>query len=551
MKATVPIDGTEYIAVSHVWGDDAKWRHIPGVEGDVYASEEKFKFLVERLASIVGSKWFWMDILCVNQRDEDAKISITQHIPTIFRRAQRTLVIRGAAGLRDCCVKAYDLLPGGEVYDYETVRMHHNRMHDNLYFDERVLTRLWPLQEIILSDCIEFVRCENVADEEITFPSPPGYMSISSANILTDLNSLAMAWALHTDNPSDPSGLVVGFQQAFLNCAQVTRPPMNRRRSVPASLELFLHLDSSRRTSKPRDFILAIMPQYKFYTVPKDAKQMDFGKLFVDCCNQLGRVQLPSDGAIMPLLSFGSVGSSNIFTATDDIPLPDCLGDFVKLLGGGSPITPLDTTIRSVRVQEVVGSEVSAAFSLIKENMDRGRQVWRFAIGDIGLILRQGTIAHARLDKEKSEDPGKNDAMLARIRIIFEILAALDNAPDEILSTLTQRIEFQEFLQPNTIVDLIRLTALISCGLSLNAFEWSKENLTALTVPFDGQTVLALAPNSVFSSDGEYEFISFKSTIGLMRTKPEPEERWILIAKSKEESRNDVLCLFPPDIKCI
>src|SRR5262249_51631188 len=161
---------------------------------------------------------------------------------------------------------------------------------------ESVLTRLWPLQEIILSNSIQFVRCEDVADEEITLASRHSVMSlnpaISSAEILNDLISLAIAWTYHADNPSGSSAPVVEFQQAFLNCAFVSRSPMNRRRSVPHNSELLMHFDSTRCTSKPRDFILAIMPQYKFYTVPKAAKQMDFGKLFVDCCAQLGQVQL-------------------------------------------------------------------------------------------------------------------------------------------------------------------------------------------------------------------------------------------------------------------
>jgi hypothetical protein len=38
---------------------------ILGVEGEILVSEEK-KSIVELLLSIVGAKWFWMDILCVD-----------------------------------------------------------------------------------------------------------------------------------------------------------------------------------------------------------------------------------------------------------------------------------------------------------------------------------------------------------------------------------------------------------------------------------------------------------------------------------------------------
>jgi hypothetical protein len=56
MKAVRPVDGTQYVAISHVWGNDAEWKQIPGVEGDVFASKEKIKFLTQRLSSILDGQ---------------------------------------------------------------------------------------------------------------------------------------------------------------------------------------------------------------------------------------------------------------------------------------------------------------------------------------------------------------------------------------------------------------------------------------------------------------------------------------------------------------
>ena len=100
----ISVRDTKYLAISHVWGE-VEWREVPGIDGQVLISKEKAKFMGQ-LKSIVGGAYFWMDILCVEQSDKAARIAITQHIPTIFRHAQRTIVIKDGTGLRDCCVQA-------------------------------------------------------------------------------------------------------------------------------------------------------------------------------------------------------------------------------------------------------------------------------------------------------------------------------------------------------------------------------------------------------------------------------------------------------------
>jgi hypothetical protein len=78
-----------FIAISHVWGD-AQWRRVDGVEGDVLVSEDKAKFITDTLPELIGQEWFWMDVLCIDQRGKAARIAVTQHIPTIFRSAIKT-----------------------------------------------------------------------------------------------------------------------------------------------------------------------------------------------------------------------------------------------------------------------------------------------------------------------------------------------------------------------------------------------------------------------------------------------------------------------------
>src|SRR2546423_2353302 len=88
----------QYLAISHAWGQP-KWQHIPGIEGQVLASESKAKFIAQRLPGLVGADYFWMDILCVDQKDKGARVAVTQYIPQIFRHAQRTIFVKDDVGI--------------------------------------------------------------------------------------------------------------------------------------------------------------------------------------------------------------------------------------------------------------------------------------------------------------------------------------------------------------------------------------------------------------------------------------------------------------------
>lgn len=72
-----------YLAMSHVWGEPVRWQSLHGMDGEIWVSDEKTKFMVERLPEIVQGEWFWMDVLCIDQRDKAAKVMVPQHIPTI------------------------------------------------------------------------------------------------------------------------------------------------------------------------------------------------------------------------------------------------------------------------------------------------------------------------------------------------------------------------------------------------------------------------------------------------------------------------------------
>jgi hypothetical protein len=220
------LSDTQYVAVSHVWGnsDYLAWQSIRGIEGEVYSSEEKKQFLEVQLPSIIGGEWFWMDILCLDQSaaGKPALVAVTQHIPTIFFRAVRTLVIRDSFGLRECYATALgDISP---TVDWTSkLIVHEVFAHKGWNLREGILDRLWPLQEICLSDSLQFVRCEVAPPPDETTVLGRSHV----ANYLHDsLNKLAMSWASvygsERKNPSFSRDRI-NFINAYIHNGTVTR----------------------------------------------------------------------------------------------------------------------------------------------------------------------------------------------------------------------------------------------------------------------------------------------------------------------------------------
>jgi hypothetical protein len=65
----------------------------------------------------------------------------------------------------------------------------------------------------------------------------------------------------------------------------------------------------------------------------------------------------------------------------------------------------------------------------------------------------------------------------------------------------------------------IRLLAIISCGLGVNAYGWSRNKLRPVIVTFEGNEILGLVPNTVFeeSSHPEFFVVEAKSVVRPLR----------------------------------
>jgi hypothetical protein len=494
-RQLMPVKDTRYLTISHVWGLDVGWREIPGIEGTVLASGEKADFISEKLGPLVGNDYFWMDILCVDQRDKAARIAVTQNIPTIFRFSQRTIVLRDGKSLRPCCIETIGSLENWmEKGDdsYNDLWIHYNDKHGE-DFVEGVLSRLWLLQEIILSDNIQFVSCEtsHALKPKRRFSSDPVWgMRIS-------LHMMSYAWAVYgdSDRQYNKNLIHIKFQYAFLTCSSISRPNTVARRYVPlipADHEFMLHMSSTRTTSKSRDFILAIMPQYAGYKVPDNAKSMTFAQLFVDCYLQLqaaftalGRFRM----RITPLIAdFTPPGP---YVPTENIPEPSNLGDFARLLGGpqlirtGSfPVFPVQqvTTITDV-------TELNAV-TYIHDTFRHSRHLWDVARQNDFTLPPQESI-------ETNGTEGKSEFHRALELLWFMLYGGEKEVGAETLAGVVE----------NTGKEVVlRTAALITCGLGISAYEWCEQHMTPVLVHFANEVCLALVPNSVVANNRKIMF---------------------------------------------
>ena len=253
---------------------------------------------------------------------------MTQHIPTIFRRAHKTIIVRNGQGLRDCCTKAIGTIKSDDDIEgaVRTITAHvlEHRVNNGGRIKEGVFDRLWVLQEVILSRFIQFARCDNltsISNQEPTFGTPlPSIYNFLEFMLLVRQRFGVGTKMIILDIAEKEMRL--NLLNAFIHNGTVCRNQPLKSLPFPSPIDFIPYFNSTRVTSHPRDFILAIMPQYDFYNVPVNAKEMTFGELFVDCFQQ-GR---KSGWDLTPLIPADNIEPEFTFPLTDNIPEPVCLG---------------------------------------------------------------------------------------------------------------------------------------------------------------------------------------------------------------------------------
>lgn len=565
-KQCMPLGDTDYIAVSHVWGRETEleWRSVPGIEDKVFATKRKVEFLTKQLPSVIEESYFWMDILCVDQRNEDARIAVTSHIPTIFRYAKQTIVVKDGVGTKDCCGQAAGDVSLDSPWFSALLRHCACRHAGSGRFNEAVLTRLWPFQEIILSDDLRFVHCPApVLPESANRDTPTAQDIVSFGPVFSDLQNLAESWSHYGHDGEFDRTEAAKFIQAFLRHGKVSRAgiPGGRVRSHILGA-LGAAKDSRRKTTKTRDFVLAVMPEFHWYTVPDNAKQTTFGELLLDCFHQAER----SDISFSPLVTVGWKTTLGDIQAvppmTSNVPTPTTLGEFIRLiLGPPSPIlqeTRNDNAalgrLRSypIKVSPVIGVGIDRklAIRLLHSTMRYSNEWWSRAWSG---EMRDYKPNNFEIGEDLKVLPtcGDPDGVLPRAAaVVLKLLYTRVKfplmrqhwTPEDATNWDRLRNWLIEGSSYDFIESLLRLAALISCGLGIGAYEWSIQNLTPLCTEFREKQLLVLSSNLGPRYLDECEFHLIKTE------KADEYERFSFVAICLGAVPSYSIGLFPGDV---
>ena len=548
----VDMQTTAYFAISHIW-TEASWRDdIPGIGWPVLVSPQKAKFLAERLFELVGTDFFWMDVLCVDQSSDAARTGVVNSIPAIYRGAEKTIIIREDGGIQSCCAKAIGYF---ESWGKDGMNKFANHLRETHVggIVETWTERLWPLQEMILSDNLLFTTCMSLRVEQPLDVEMEYFASHTAFRRISDsLYCAAQAWLEYGVEEEVAEWEYNMFLKAYINNGFVARRACHASRHRVRGLtnDFAIHLNSLRVTSKPRDFVLAILPQYGWYRAPREVKRLTFGQLWIDCVQQAEQ----SGFRFFPIVTKGLTGTivanaEDSRSPSPDIPEPETLGDFIKLFGSHEdPLEPRGwgKFIADVDCSRARSGEMTETIRLIKESMMFSQSEWKLAHrGDLSINgmdpveqsetqLRIGAIQDRMTYTSQMSIKEKESLLAAKSQVEtqyyrqtqdprFQELEAMKilnlmwtGLFEEDIPASHDWLNFAKSLVEDDPVGyqdtMLRLAALISCGFGTNAFAWSKAiNLFPVKTVLAGFNILILVSGSLFpelNSSDETEWLN-------------------------------------------
>ncbi|EEY21395.1 predicted protein [Verticillium alfalfae VaMs.102] len=510
---------------------------------------------------------FWIErALCGQAR---CRCPCRRHASTsrrVFRAAQKSLVVRESASFRACCAQAagpshaflgktrYGRRPDDQSSDIDftdeemdgrgKLRAHIEQSHKGEYMDDGVLSRLWPLQEVILSDTVQFAKCEPVPGDDFKghSPSRPAPSMDKALTLVGSLGILAQTWDTYALDDDTPMWHRLGtgkwsFFDAYFGLGEAARASSGKvSPAVPRARDLGLHLVSTRQTSKGRDFILAIMPQYQFYKVPTTARKMTFSELFLDCCRQLRS----HDAGIAPfLMDSESPLDGDVGTLSCGVPEPVCLGDLAKLFNGPVQRAPERSVVELLTLQPQPAPTSVATGARASERAELMHEIARL----------QAQEDREDSDSEDGHDGGVSETLQRRL-----VLEALLRTLGWIDWNQGSRANAEAMTDRSAIIFRLKdapwemsamLVAMVSCGMPLSAYEWAKEHLAVVHVNVFQRSFMALAPQKVMKPDTMF-FMRQVDDYAMGRDGAMP--RFTLMAMDTDSDIYMNQCMFPPDL---
>ncbi|OQE20725.1 hypothetical protein PENFLA_c016G06074 [Penicillium flavigenum] len=359
------IRDTTFIAISHVWGE-ADWLSAPQIPFRVLATTHKVRFITEKLPSLVKSGYFWMDILSVDQSSKQSRSAAVDQIPAIYKKARLTIVIREPGGVMSCCASSLmaKCSRSLDTKTAETMIDDHIRTQHPHGLQERWLERVWPLQELHLSDHLLFAVCDPPETDYAGTMEPVPPSSIEASAVYFNIFQLASQWStrLYVHNRHVYKQILKeclhDFLQAILRNRSVSRAADE---TYPSAFHVLSESTwSGRRTGHPRDLVLALFPQFAWYHTPRRErlKEMEFADTFQDCMQQVQNLaRSDATSAAWDAFLFGPqnekqnwphmivrpkivqgvlhgfrTDSHSSWAPAKDVPHPENLGDFCRLM---------------------------------------------------------------------------------------------------------------------------------------------------------------------------------------------------------------------------
>ena len=127
------------------------------------------------------------------------------------------------------------------------------------------------------------------------------------------------------------------FANAYFRCTTITRAKPRRPtvgEDIYTGSFMARNLGSQRAASEPRDYIYATMSPFPWYGYPTNAEKLAFGELFLDLYNQAAENRHTFAPRITAsMIQSSATDTSKAWLPSKQQPEPECLGDFLKLLG--------------------------------------------------------------------------------------------------------------------------------------------------------------------------------------------------------------------------
>jgi hypothetical protein len=224
----------------------------------------------------------------------------------------------------------------------------------------------------------------------------------------------------------------------------------------------------------------------------------------------------------------------------ENIPEPLFLGDFAKLFDNRGKVSrPFELFSDAIEVKVENANNLQRVMKAVERSRPCSLPVWNDTV-----ILEQSQIWREECFgvQVPFRFPENEAAMLKSFASVSVLMAQH--------MKLRSNSEFKELLAMNRRESrqvLIRLLAIISSGLGMNAYDWSRNILQPVIVTFEGNEILGLVPNTVFEESGQPRFFVAEDKCSLR-----PLRRWrkvsLIAANSGDGSTPFTKCIFPKRI---